>query len=250
MPLQVDLARLDIRDFKLQQATPIIIHHLGLQASAAGSNVSVPTLELDMPQVQGKLNAKVTLKQDYPLSLQLDATVKDPMAKGQKLSLNATGSLAQLDLQAKLRALAEADLQAKLALLDPDIPFDIVLDKTKAQWPLVGEGDYFVNVDNLSGKGSLKGYSLNLVTQLSGKELPDLDLTLEGKGNLEQVELSALTLDTLGGLVIGDAVVNWKQPLNWLKFPLINTNSLHTEGSLIISMPASPSLNIMSFNEM
>lgn len=87
LPLQVDLVRLDIRDFKLQQATPIIVHHLGLQASAAGSNVSVPTLELDMPQVQGKLNAKVTLKQDYPLSLQLDATVKDPMAKGQKLSL-------------------------------------------------------------------------------------------------------------------------------------------------------------------
>lgn len=216
LPLQVDLARLDIRDFKLQQATPIIVHHLGLQASAAGSNVSVPTLELDMPQVQGKLNAKVTLKQDYPLSLQLDATVKDPMAKGQKLSLSAKGSIAQLDLQAQLRALAEADLQAKLALLDRDIPFDIVLDKTKAQWPLVGEGDYFVNVDNLSGKGSLKGYSLNLVTQLSGKELPDLDLTLEGKGNLEQVELSALTLDTLGGSVNGDAMVNWKQPLNWL----------------------------------
>ncbi len=215
LPLQVEVERLDIYDFKLEQESPVIVHHLGLEAKALGSDVSVPVLELDMPQVEGKIDANVTLKEGYPLALNLDALVKDKMANGQKVSLNAKGSAADLSLETKLSGLAKADLKAKVALLDPDIPFDIDLKKVDAKWPLVGKGDYFVKVDSLETKGSLKGYNLNLDSEIKGKALPDLDLKVKGQGNLDQIELSSLTLQTLGGSVAGDILVNWKQPINW-----------------------------------
>ncbi|UUM30884.1 autotransporter assembly complex protein TamB [Vibrio japonicus] len=216
LPLQVDVERLDIYDFELKQESPIVVHHLGLEATALGSDISIPVLELDMPQVEGKIDANVTLKEGYPLTLNVDALVKDEMANGQKISLTAQGSAADLSLDTKLSGLAKADLKAKLALLDPDLPFDISLKKVDAKWPLVGKGDYFVKVDKLETKGSLKGYSLNLDSEIKGNALPDLDLKVKGKGNLDQIELSSLTLETLGGSVAGDILVNWKQPINWV----------------------------------
>ncbi|KOO11953.1 hypothetical protein AKJ18_26475, partial [Vibrio xuii] len=144
LPLQVEVVRLDVHNFQLKQESPLVVHHLAVEATALGSDVSVPVLELDMPQAQGKLDAQVTLKEGYPLTLNLDALVKDDMAKGQKIVLSAQGSVADLGLKAQLSGPAQADLKAQLALLDPDLPFDIDLRKTKAQWPLVGKGDYFV----------------------------------------------------------------------------------------------------------
>lgn len=215
LPLQVEVVRLDVHDFQLKQESPLVVHHLGLEATALDSAVTVPVLELDMPEVKGKLDAAVTLQAGYPLTLNLDALVKDEMAKGQQVTLAAQGSVADLDLQAQLSGLAQANLKAQLALLDPDLPFDIALNKTKLQWPLVGKGDYFVKVHKLDAQGSMKGYRLNLDTDIKGKDLPDLALKVKGKGDLDHVDLNALNLNTLGGSVAGDVSVNWKQPLNW-----------------------------------
>ncbi|MCV5245355.1 hypothetical protein OFC58_32670, partial [Escherichia coli] len=85
--------RLDIHNFKLAGETPVIVNHLGLVARAGGERVDVKTLELDMPEVEGKLSTQVTLSADYPIKAQLDALVKQADAKGQKLSLSASGSV-------------------------------------------------------------------------------------------------------------------------------------------------------------
>tara|TARA_Y100001956_G_scaffold45192_1_gene43990 strand:+ start:4404 stop:8153 length:3750 start_codon:yes stop_codon:yes gene_type:complete len=215
LPLQMEVVRIDVTDFELKQDTPVIVNHLGLEAKASGSQVTVSTLELDMPEVEAKLDTQITLNNGYPLSLNLQATVKEETAKGQALSLSATGSVAQLALDASLSGLAQAELQAKLHPLDPDLPFDIALQKGKVQWPLHGKGDYFVDIEELESQGSLKGYDVKLATVIKGKELPDLDLEVNGKGTLEQINLSSMTLNTLGGSVSGDVMANWQKPINW-----------------------------------
>lgn len=215
LPLQIEVVRLDVNDFELKQAQPVIVHHLGLEAKAAQSKVSISTLELDMPEVEAHLTSEVTLQQDYPLQLELNATVKEQTAKGQRVSLSATGSVADLALHASLGGLAKADLNAQLQPLDPDLPFDVQLSDGDVQWPLHGQGDYFVQIDKLAANGSLKGYQVALNTAVQGKDLPDLDLALKGKGDLEQINLSKLTLNTLGGSVSGNVMANWKQPVNW-----------------------------------
>lgn len=215
IPLRIDLSRLDINDFRLQQQTPVVVNHLGLKAKAYQYDVSVDTLELDTPEVDAQLTTKVKLKDNYPLSLDLTSKVKLAEAKGQALSLNASGSVTNLSVQAELTDLAKASIKAKFQPLEHQIPFDIDIKDLHGQWPLVGKGDYFIDASHLYGKGSLEHYQLGLVGQLKGKDLPDVAIDTTGEGNLSEISLSHIQIDTLGGRVLGEIKANWHEPINW-----------------------------------
>jgi len=215
LPLQMDIVRLDIHDFTLEQATPVIVHHLGLEANAKDSKVVVKTLELDMPEVTAQLKTDIELKGDYPLNLELDATVNQEIAAGQTVSLKAAGSVANMQLSAQLAGLAKAKLDATLAPLKPDLPFDISLTQGDVQWPLKGKGDYFASIKKFNTHGSLEGYSLDLNADVKGKQLPDVSLVLQGEGDLSHIALSQVDIVTLGGTITGDVMADWQAPINW-----------------------------------
>lgn len=160
IPLTVEAKRLDIHDFKLAGDTPVIVHHLGLEATAGGDNVDVKTLELDMPAVEGQLSTQVTLSADYPIQAQIDALVKQADLKGQKLSLSASGSVGDLLLQTTLSDLVKATIEGQIQPLKPELPFDIKLKDVAAQWPLNGKSDYQLSVPSLVAKGSLEATPL------------------------------------------------------------------------------------------
>ncbi|HAS6995695.1 TPA: translocation/assembly module TamB [Vibrio parahaemolyticus] len=215
IPLTVEARRLDIHNFKLAGETPVIINHLGLVARAGGERVDVKTLELDMPEVEGKLSTQVTLSSDYPIKAQLDALVKQADAKGQKLSLSASGSVGDLSLNATLSELVQAEIKGDIQPLKTQLPFDVSIKNVQAQWPLFGQSDYQVSVPSLAAKGSLDGYEVALETKASGKDIPAVDVALNGKGTLEQIDLESLVVKTLGGELSGKVMANWAAPINW-----------------------------------
>lgn len=215
LPLQIELLRLDVHDFKLEQATPVIVNHLGLAATAAGTKVVVKTLELDMPQVSAQLNSEVELKGDYPLQLALDARVKEPIAAGQKVSLKASGSVADLALSAQLSGLAKAKLEAKLAPLKPELPFELNLTKGDLQWPLKGQADYHAIIERFTSQGSLEGYQLALAADIKGQQIPEVSTKLQGQGDLNHIKLHQVDIATLGGHVSGELMADWQAPINW-----------------------------------
>uniref|UniRef100_UPI0004705438 autotransporter assembly complex protein TamB n=1 Tax=Vibrio parahaemolyticus TaxID=670 RepID=UPI0004705438 len=195
--------------------TPVIVNHLGLVARAGGERVDVKTLELDMPEVEGKLSTQVTLSADYPIKAQLDALVKQADAKGQKLSLSASGSVGDLSLNATLSELVQAEIKGDIQPLKTQLPFDVSIKNVQAQWPLFGQSDYQVSVPSLTAKGSLDGYEVALETKASGKDIPAVDVALNGKGTLEQIDLESLVVKTLGGELSGKVMANWAAPINW-----------------------------------
>ena len=215
IPLTVEARRLDIHNFKLAGETPVIVNHLGLVARAGGERVDVKTLELDMPEVEGKLSTQVTLSSDYPIKAQLDALVKQADAKGQKLSLSVSGSVGDLSLNATLSELVQAEIKGDIQPLKTQLPFDVVIKNVQAQWPLFGQSDYQVSVPSLAAKGSLDGYEVALETKASGKDIPAVDVELNGKGTLEQIDLESLVVKTLGGELSGKVMANWAAPINW-----------------------------------
>ncbi len=215
IPLTVEARRLDIHNFKLAGETPVIVNHLGLVARAGGERVDVKTLELDMPEVEGKLSTQVTLSADYPIKAQLDALVKQADAKGQKLSLSASGSVGDLSLNATLSELVQAEIKGDIQPLKTQLPFDVSIKNVQAQWPLFGQSDYQVSVPSLAAKGSLDGYEVALETKASGKDIPAVDVALNGKGTLEQIDLESLVVKTLGGELSGEVMANWAAPINW-----------------------------------
>lgn len=211
----MEARRLDIHNFKLAGETPVIVNHLGLVARAGGERVDVKTLELDMPEVEGKLSTQVTLSADYPIKAQLDALVKQADAKGQKLSLSASGSVGDLSLNATLSELVQAEIKGDIQPLKTQLPFDVSIKNVQAQWPLFGQSDYQVSVPSLAAKGSLDGYEVALETKASGKDIPAVDVALNGKGTLEQIDLESLVVKTLGGELSGKVMANWAAPINW-----------------------------------
>ncbi|HAS3027394.1 TPA: translocation/assembly module TamB domain-containing protein [Vibrio parahaemolyticus] len=215
IPLTVEARRLDIHNFKLAGETPVIVNHLGLVARAGGERVDVKTLELDMPEVEGKLSTQVTLSADYPIKAQLDALVKQADAKGQKLSLSASGSVGDLSLNATLSELVQAEIKGDIQPLKTQLPFDVSIKNVQAQWPLFGQSDYQVSVPSLAAKGSLDGYEVALETKASGKDIPAVDVALNGQGTLEQIDLESLVVKTLGGELSGKVMANWAAPINW-----------------------------------
>lgn len=215
LPLQLELVGVDVQDFVLDQATPVVINQLGLVANARESRVNVKQLTLDMPQIDAELTSDIELMGDYPLSLRLDAEIKDAIAKGQTVSLAADGSVTELNLQATLSGLAQAQLEAQLQPLTANIPFDLRLTDVVAQWPLVGQGEYFVNLESLQTQGSLDDYTLSLTSDIKGQAIPELALSLQGEGNLSQINLNHIEIATLGGEVRGDAMANWQTSINW-----------------------------------
>ncbi|MCA2417124.1 translocation/assembly module TamB, partial [Vibrio chemaguriensis] len=215
IPLTVEARRLDIHNFKLAGETPVIVNHLGLVARAGGERVDVKTLELDMPEVEGKLSTQVTLSSDYPIKAQLDALVKQADVKGQKLSLSASGSVGDLSLNATLSELVQAEIKGDIQPLKTQLPFDVSIKNVQAQWPLFGQSDYQVSVPSLTAKGSLDGYEVALETKASGKDIPAVDVALNGKGTLEQIDLESLVVKTLGGELSGKVMANWATPINW-----------------------------------
>ncbi|MGL5431197.1 MAG: autotransporter assembly complex protein TamB [Vibrio sp.] len=216
IPLQIELERFDVRDFQLQQATPIVVNHFGFAARAFEHQVSISSLELNMPELVAELQGQVTLNHDYPLQLELKSQLRLADFNGQTLNLSAQGSLADLQLQARLDKLAQAELRAQLNLLATDLPFDLQLSQVRAQWPMLGEADYQFQVPKLRANGSLASYQITLQNAaLQGADLPDLSLTLNGQGNLDQIALSSFEMAALGGSVGGTARLNWKTALDW-----------------------------------
>lgn len=258
LPIGIALKQFDLYNFTLKQETPVVINHLGLQAIAEDSDIKVSHLKLDMPEVDLALDTEVTLANDYPLSLQAEATAKIADYQGQTITLNANGSVADLTLSSELSGGAVAKLSGNIQPLKATLPFDLSLEQAKAQWPLKGESDYQIAIKQLDAKGSLEGYELAIDTQLAGNTIPAVDLTTMAHGDLEQISLERLNINTLGGNIAGQAMVNWQAPLNWsatlgltdiqpgLQWPqaegkisgsIVNSGSLTPEGGWEVHLP-------------
>ncbi|GEM74317.1 autotransporter assembly complex protein TamB [Vibrio sagamiensis] len=215
LPLKIKLQRLDINDFQLNGQTPFTVNHLGIEAEAGGDKVNVRNLELKMPEIDAELSTQLTLSANYPLQAQVDGLIKQANVKGQKLALSVSGSVADLEIQASLTEVATAEIHAQLQPLKPDVPFELTLNKVKAQWPLVGKSDYQFSLSNVEAKGSLNDYSLSLQGEALGKDIPAVGVNVKGTGSLEQIDLESIVINALGGELSGDVMVNWHAPLNW-----------------------------------
>ncbi len=215
IPLFVNITRLDIHNFKLEQEQPVVVNHLGLSGQAGEFSVNVESLELDVPQADATLTGNIILRRDYPLNVTLKLNVKETELAGQSLALSAQGRVSDLILDSQWQGLIDAKLTGRVKPLDPELPFDFVLSNAKAQWPLTGESDYQVDLKKVTASGSMNDYTVALTGAVDGKPIPAMEIDLNGQGSLEHIDLASLSLKTLGGKLDGTVMVNWALPINW-----------------------------------
>ncbi len=216
LPLQVEVPSFVIESFRLEQdPSPLEINQLKLAVSAKQQSINLKQLDVTMPQGTASVKGNATLKGDYPLNLQINAKVEDPMAKGQKLAVSATGSVADLTLNADLSGPAHAKLNAHVEALKANVPFELSLSDVNAQWPLVGESEYQLQRTQAQIQGNLDGYQLSLNSEIDGAAIPAIKAKLNGQGDDQHIVLSELNVDSLGGHLKGSAKADWAKLVNW-----------------------------------
>ncbi|MFW7524616.1 translocation/assembly module TamB domain-containing protein [Vibrio ostreicida] len=215
LPLALELMRLDVNNFQLVQDKPIVVNHFGLEAMASESTVNIKAVTFDLPEIQGQLNARLTLKDDYPVELDLAAQIKQAPMNGQTIHLKAFGSLENVDLQARLGGLFKASIDAELKPLDVNFPFALTVTDGDVQWPLQGPADYVAEVSQFRAQGSLEGYTLQLESTLQGSNVPEIAMVLNGRGDLGQLVIDVQSIKTLGGEIRGSVMADWTSSVSW-----------------------------------
>ncbi|KLV02462.1 hypothetical protein ABT56_21465 [Photobacterium aquae] len=215
LPLGISVERFTVTDFSLEGENAQKVALLDLIAKAEGSDVTVDRIQLNVPQGKLDVSAKIQLAGDYPLQLKAGLDVAMEPLSGHHLDVKASGSVKTLVLDARLSGTLDALLKGTLSPLDPELPFDLSLKSQHLQWPLTNKPEFTLNASALTASGDLKGYRFKLDSTVDGVPMPKVKARLVGKGSLDDVSLSKLALETLGGTVTGQASASWKDLVNW-----------------------------------
>ncbi|WP_407333158.1 translocation/assembly module TamB domain-containing protein [Enterovibrio sp. 27052020O] len=215
LPLNVVIERFELKDATLLLPEKQVIHQFLLVGKAAGSDITLSQVVLDAEQGKVSLNGNVALAGDYPLTVEADASIRMPPLGGHSLSLDAKGDLSALALGAQLKGTLLANLSGKLNVLNPNLPFDLLLNSKNLQWPIDTAAEYRLRSTSLNARGSLKRYNATLKTSASGDAIPDMALSTKLSGDLSEITLSDFKLMTLGGDIAGTANVGWADKVKW-----------------------------------
>lgn len=118
IPLNIKVEQFALRDFILQQETPVKVNKLNFKATAGENNASINDFYLDVPQANLSLNNEVVLKGDYPLTLDGLLELKETELKGHKLAIEVDGSVADLNASLTLSGGLKVKVDANVHPLD------------------------------------------------------------------------------------------------------------------------------------
>lgn len=227
LPLNVEVPELVVEDTVLEGAVEYAVERLSLALSAGGHEVEIHELEARSHDADARLQARVALRDDYPLQARLEAALwlpeLMPELAGERVLLTLDGSLADLAAELTLSGPVDAALQARLDALDPTLPFDVSLASDHLQWPLPGASPgedeeapaepWLVEDLALAVEGSLLDYRLSGSLAVEGPEVPPTGVSITGSGDLEHFVWAPLALAVDDATLTTEGRVEWAEAL-------------------------------------
>lgn len=235
LPLAVSAPHIELNGIALSGPVDYSLRRLTLALEASGQDVEIVALEVASLDADLQLSARVSLRDDYPLTanLQLALWLPElmPELAGQRLDLQLAGSLADLTAELTATGPVEAQLSAQADVLDPLLPFSADLESPLMQWPLpravehaaedVEPSEPYVIEDlKLEASGNLAAYHTALAMQVEGPVVPLTGVTLTGNGDLQHFAWIPLSLNQ------GDATVESRGQVSWHEDLLVEARVL------------------------
>ncbi|MDT8421640.1 MAG: translocation/assembly module TamB domain-containing protein [Desulfuromonadales bacterium] len=216
LPLAIDLDDLELINGQIEQGVHRYqLDRLGLSARMSGSDLELRRFALVAPQADLQGNGQIALRDGYPVTLTTEGTLHEvPQFGDIGVRLATSGSLSDLGLAVTTSGPVTAQLSAQVKPLEPDLPFAAVLNWQDLHWPLK-EPTLFSPTGQLEIDGALPGYNFRLVGEVVGEHLPELTLTVRGKGDLNQLGQISANVETLGGSLAVDGSLSWEDQLAW-----------------------------------
>ena len=227
LPIDVTAEEVLVRRLTFQppgDAPPQVLENVRLSARTEDGTLVLDEAALDYGTYSARVSGTVTPDGDYPIDLDLVATLDDVVPEGEgfgdvrdvRVELALDNTLRELDVAADVSGPASARLEGRVEPLDKDLPLAVELVVPEAGWPLDTRAlararDLRVTVD-----GTLEDYALGVTTNLDGEQVPATAIDLAGRANTERLLLSDIDVGTLGGTVAGSAALSWADGIAWL----------------------------------
>ena len=107
------------------------------------------------------------------------------------------------------------DLRAQTRLAEAGLPLNVEVASRQVYWPFTGDKQFQADDIKLKLTGKMTDYTLSMRTAVKGQDIPPATITLDAKGNEQQINLDKLTVAALEGKTELKALVDWQQAISW-----------------------------------
>ena len=226
LPLNLNIEEFKGEQLRVTGDTDITVRTMLLKVSSIDGNTKLDALDIDSNQ--GIVNASGTaqLSDNWPVDITLNSTLNVEPLKGEKVKLKVGGALReQLEIGVNLSGPVDMDLRAQTRLAEAGLPLNVEVNSKQLYWPFTGEKQYQADDLKLKLTGKMTDYTLSMRTAVKGQEIPPATITLDAKGNEQQVNLDKLTVAALKG----NSYMQWMIPGLHLE---LGPNSAEVKGEL------------------
>ncbi|EFH7728953.1 autotransporter assembly complex protein TamB [Escherichia coli] len=216
LPLNLNIEEVKGEQLRVTGDTDITVRTMLLKVSSIDGNTKLDALDIDSNQ--GIVNASGTaqLSDNWPVDITLNSTLNVEPLKGEKVKLKVGGALReQLEIGVNLSGPVDMDLRAQTRLAEAGLPLNVEVNSKQIYWPFTGEKQYQADDLKLKLTGKMTDYTLSMRTAVKGLEIPPATITLDAKGNEQQVNLDKLTVAALEGKTELKALLDWQQAISW-----------------------------------
>ncbi len=216
LPVDLDIQQIVGENLRLTGDTDVLITRFELKASTQDQVVRLDKLQIRSPQGTLDGTGQATLNQNWPVDMTINTAMNVDPLKGEKVKLKVAGGLRdKLDVGLNLSGPVRAQLALQTQLAEAGLPLNLKLTSDALQWPLTGTPQYQVKGFTFNVSGKATDYALSLRSDFKGDQIPPATLTLDGKGNVEQFNLTLLRLAALQGNTDLTGVVDWSKAISW-----------------------------------
>ncbi|WP_200552144.1 autotransporter assembly complex protein TamB [Kosakonia sp. LAM2021] len=216
LPLNLNIEAFRGEQLRLTGDTDILVRSLLLKVSSIDGQMKLDALDVDSNQGQVRATGSAQLRDTWPVDITLNTTLNIDPLKGEKVKLKVGGEMRkQLDVGVNLSGPVDMDLRAQTQLAEAGLPLDLEITSKQLYWPFTGEKQYQADDLNLKLTGKMTDYTLAFRTAVKGQDLPPATITLDGKGNEQQLNLDKLVIAALEGKTELKALLDWQQAISW-----------------------------------
>ncbi|WP_105588718.1 autotransporter assembly complex protein TamB [Cronobacter sakazakii] len=233
LPLNLTVENFHGEQLRLTGDTDITVSNLLLKISSVDGVTKLDTLDIDSNQGTVNATGSAELRNNWPVDITLNSTLNVEPLKGEKVKLKVGGALRdQLEFGVNLSGPVDVVLRGQTKLAEAGLPLNLDITSEQLYWPLTGPKQYQADDLKLKLSGKMTDYALSFRTAVKGDQLPPATITLDGKGNEQQINIDKLDVAALQGHTTLTALLDWQQAISWrgeLALKGINTAKQYPE---------------------
>lgn len=216
LPLNLNIEEFRGEQLRVTGDTDLTVYNMLLKVSSIDGNMKLDALDIDSSQGAVKASGTAQLTDKWPVDITLNSTLNIEPLKGEKVKLKVGGALRdQLEVGVNLSGPVDMDLRAQTRLAEAGLPLNLEVVSKQVYWPFTGDKQFQADDIKLKLTGKMTDYTLSMHAAVKGQDIPPAIITLDAKGNEQQINLDKLSVAALEGKTELKALVDWQQAISW-----------------------------------